>query len=98
MDQCYTVLLESLSHPQSKKIDLTIIQSLLERVQISKICWKTEESAGHGVSFLKQETHEQSSQGRKTPIDHQILQGVCKLSSTTVYWPFALILLPRFQL
>ncbi len=40
------VVFESLSRPQCEKMDLKIIQSLLERVQIYKICWKTEEPAG----------------------------------------------------
>ncbi len=52
-----------------------IIQSLLEWVQICKICWKTEASAGHGGFFWrtvirltiqnKQGTHEQPSQTNK---------------------------------
>jgi len=33
---------ESHNFTQCEKIDLTIIQSLLERFQISKWCWKTE--------------------------------------------------------
>lgn len=44
------VVFESLSHPQSKKKDLTIIRSPLERVQICRRCWKTEESAGFFLS------------------------------------------------
>jgi len=42
------VVFESLSCPQCEKMDLKIIQSLLERVQICKRCWKTEEFAGAG--------------------------------------------------
>ncbi len=38
------VVFESLSCPQCEKMDLKIIQSLLERIQICKRCWKTEES------------------------------------------------------
>ncbi len=38
---------ESLNSPLCEKMDLKIIKSLLERVQICKRCWKTEESAGH---------------------------------------------------
>uniref|UniRef100_A0A672SS99 Uncharacterized protein n=1 Tax=Sinocyclocheilus grahami TaxID=75366 RepID=A0A672SS99_SINGR len=34
---------KSLSCPQCEKMDLKIIQSLLERVQICKRCWKTKE-------------------------------------------------------
>ncbi len=43
------VVFESLNCPQCEKMDLKIIQSLLERVQICKRCWKTEEYAGHFV-------------------------------------------------
>ncbi len=39
---------ESLSCPQCEKMDLKIIQSLLERVQICRKCWKTKECAGAG--------------------------------------------------
>ncbi len=42
---------ESLNCPQCEKMDLKLIQSLLERVQICKRCWKTEESAGPGRFF-----------------------------------------------
>ncbi len=69
------VVFESLNCPQCEKMDLKIIQSLLERVQICKICWKTEESAGHGGLFWrtvlsltvqnKQGTREQPSQNKK---------------------------------
>ncbi len=45
------VVFESLNCPQCEKMDLKIEQSLLERVQICKICWKTEDSAGHGELF-----------------------------------------------
>ncbi len=45
------VVFESLNCPQYEKMDLKIIQSLLERVQMSKRCWQTEESAGHGGFF-----------------------------------------------
>ncbi len=34
------VVFESLSCPQCEKMDLKIIQSLLEMVQICKRCWK----------------------------------------------------------
>ncbi len=34
------VVFESLNCPQCEKMDLKIIQSLLERVQICKRCWK----------------------------------------------------------
>ena len=74
------VVFESLSCPQCEKMDLKIIQSLLERVQICKKCWKTEESAGPGDFFWrtelsltaqnKQGTHEQPSQNKKTVVDH----------------------------
>ncbi len=37
---------ESLSCPQCENMDLKIIQSLLERVQICRRCWETKESAG----------------------------------------------------
>jgi len=70
------VLFESLNCPQCEKMDLKIIQSLLERVQICKRCWKSEESAGPGGFFRrtelsltaqsKQGTHEQPSQNKQT--------------------------------
>ncbi len=37
---------ESLSCPQSEKLDLKIIQSLLEKGQICKRCWKTKDFVG----------------------------------------------------
>ncbi len=40
------VVFESLDCPRCKKMDLKIIQSLLERVQICKRCLKTKEPAG----------------------------------------------------
>ncbi len=40
------VVFESLSCPQCENIDLKVIQSLLERVQICKRCWKTESGPG----------------------------------------------------
>lgn len=40
---------ESLNCPPSEMTDLTIIQSLLERIQI---CWKTEKSAGDERFFF----------------------------------------------
>ncbi len=74
------VVFESLSCPQYEKMDLKIIQSLLERVQICRRCWKTEESAGHGGIFWrtvlsltvqnKQGTHEQPSLNKRTLVDH----------------------------
>ncbi len=74
------VVFESLNCPQSEKMVLKIIQSLLERVQICKRCWKTEESAGHGGFFWrtelsltvqnKQGTHEQPSQKNKKTHTH----------------------------
>jgi len=74
------VVFESLSCPQCEKMDLKIIQSLLERVQICKKSLKTEESAGPGRLFWrflgsftaqdKQGTHEQPSQNKKTVVDH----------------------------
>ncbi len=45
------VVFESLNCPQCEKMDLKIIQSLLERVQICNRCWKTEGSAGPGGFF-----------------------------------------------
>ncbi len=39
------VVFESINCPQCEKMDLKIIQSLLERVQI---CWKTAESTERG--------------------------------------------------
>ncbi len=45
------VVFESLNCPQCEKMDLKIIQSLLERVQLCKRCWKTEKFAGHGGFF-----------------------------------------------
>ncbi len=59
------VAYESLSCPQCEKMDLKIIQSLLERVQIHKKCWKTKEFVGAEGFFLsfqdKQGTVEQLS-------------------------------------
>ncbi len=55
-------------------MDLKIIQSLLERVQICRRCWKIKECAGAGGFFWsaqdQQETHEQLSQNIKTVVDH----------------------------
>ncbi len=45
------VVFESLKCPRCEKMDLKIIQSQLEMVQICKRCWKTEESAGHEGFF-----------------------------------------------
>ncbi len=45
------VVHESLNSPQCEKMDLKIIQSLLERVQICRKCWKTKECAGAGGFF-----------------------------------------------
>ncbi len=45
------VVFESLSCPQCEKVDLKIIKSRLERVQIYKRCWNTEEPAGPGGFF-----------------------------------------------
>ncbi len=50
-DSLLIVVFESLNCPQCEKMDLKIIQSLLERVQICRRCWKTEESAGPGGFF-----------------------------------------------
>ncbi len=47
------VAYESLRCPQCEKMDLKIIQSLLERVQIHKKCWKTKEFVGPEGFFLK---------------------------------------------
>ncbi len=47
------VVFESLNCPQCEKMDLKIIPSLLERVQICRRCWKTEDSAGHGGFFWR---------------------------------------------
>ncbi len=70
------IVFESLSCPPGEKMDLKIIQSLLERVQIPKICCKTGESAGHGGFFWrteisltvqnKQGTHEQPQKKKQT--------------------------------
>ncbi len=69
------VVFESLSCPLSEKMDLKIIQSLLERVQRCRRCCKTEESAGAGgfssrtaLSLSvqnKQGTREQPSQNKQ---------------------------------
>ncbi len=69
------VVFESLSCARCEKMDLKIIQSLLERVQICKWCWKTEDSAGHGGLYWRKElsltvqnkqgTLEQPSQNKK---------------------------------
>ncbi len=42
------VVYESLNCPQCENMDLKIIQSLLERVQICRRCWKTKECVGSG--------------------------------------------------
>ncbi len=55
---------ESLNCPQCEKMDLKIIQLLLERIQICR-CWKTKECAQD-----QQGTHEQLSQNIKTVVDH----------------------------
>ncbi len=67
---------ESLSCAQWEKMDLKNIQSLLEKVQICRRCWKTKECAGAGGFFWRtadswtaqdqRRTHEQLSQHRKT--------------------------------
>ncbi len=41
------VVFESLDCPRCEKMDLKVIQSRLERVQICRRCCKTEECAGH---------------------------------------------------
>ncbi len=61
---------ESPNWAQCEKLDLKIIQSLLERVHICRRCWKT----GAGGFFLtaqdQQGTREQLSQNIKTVVDH----------------------------
>ncbi len=62
---------ESLSCPQCEKMDLKTIQSMLERVQMHKQCWKTKSFVGAEGFFLrtadsltvqdKQGTHDQLS-------------------------------------
>ncbi len=47
------VIYESLSHPQCEKMDLKIIQSLLERVQIHKNAGTKEFVEAEGFLFLK---------------------------------------------
>ncbi len=74
------IVFESLSCPPGEKMDLKIIQSLLERVQIPKIYCKPGESAGHGGFFWrtvfsltvqnKRGTHEQPSQNKNKVKDH----------------------------
>ncbi len=65
---------ESLSCPQCEKMDLKIIQSLLERVQIHKNAgkpknlWKLKGFSEEQLSLIvqdKQETHEQLSLNNK---------------------------------
>ncbi len=74
------VVFESINCPQCEKMDLKIIQSLLERVQICNRCWKTEGSTERG-GFVwrtvlsstvqnKQGTHEQPTQNKRTVVDH----------------------------
>ncbi len=58
------VVYESLSCPQSENMDLKIIQSFLEIVQICRRCWKT--SSGQRTAQDKQGTREQLSQNLKT--------------------------------
>ncbi len=63
-----------------EKMDLKIIQSLLERVQIHKndgkpkYVWEAEGFFGRTADSLtvqdKQETHEQLSLNKKTSVDH----------------------------
>ncbi len=67
------VMYEYPNCPPCENMDLKIIQSLLERVQICRRCWKTKECAGAGGFFSAQDqrrTHEQISQHRKTAVDH----------------------------
>ncbi len=45
------VVFESLNRPRCEKMDLKIIQSLLERLKICKRCWKTDGSAELGGFF-----------------------------------------------
>ncbi len=68
---------ESHNCPLCEKMDLKIMQSLLERVQICRKSWKTKECAEAGRFVLitvnaqdQQGTHEQLSQNRKTAVDH----------------------------
>ncbi len=72
---------ESLSCHQCEKMDLKIIQSLLERVHICRRCWKTknvqeledfseEQQTEATTAQDKQGTHEQLSQNIKTVVDH----------------------------
>ncbi len=72
---------ESINCPQCEKMDLKIIQSLLERVQICKNAGKlqnlqnvedlSEEQLSSTVQN-KQETHEQPTQNKRTVVDHQV--------------------------
>ncbi len=73
------VVFESLNCPQCEKMDLKIIQSLLERVQICKNAGKlqnlqnvedlSEEQLSSTVQN-KQGTHEQPTQNKRTVVDH----------------------------
>ncbi len=69
------VVFESINCPQCEKMDLKIIQSLLERVQICKnesterggFVWRTVLSS---TVQNKQGTHEQPTQNKRTVVDH----------------------------
>ncbi len=76
------VVFESLNCPQCEKMDLKIIQSLLEKGSNMQKCWKTAESTERGGFFWrtvlgstaqnKQGTHEQPTQNKRTVVDHQV--------------------------
>ncbi len=74
------VVFESINCPQCEKMDLKIIQSLLERVQICKNAGKlqnlqnvedlSEEQCSVQLFRTKQGTHEQPTQNKRTVVDH----------------------------
>ncbi len=80
-------------------MDFKIIQSMLERVQICRRCWKTKECAGAGGTAQDQQgTHEQLSQNRKTVVDHPGNDTqyydlrVCKLLNGVIFTNSVIIL------
>ncbi len=64
------VVFESINCPQCEKMDLKIIQSLLERVQICKNAGKLQNLQNCSTVQNKQGTHEQPTQNKRTVVDH----------------------------
>ncbi len=93
---------ESPNYPPCEKINLKIIQSLLERVQICRNRWKTKECAG-AVGFFWRTAdswtaQQQLSLNRKTVVDHPgnntrySDSRVCKLLNRVIFINSVIIL------